>query len=214
MIPGPVIRAAGGPLIIFALLVATSLSLIPKASGSFCRLSLRTTSCSSMGVSCRHQLLLAQNQQADSHENDDDDDENQVAYRNRSLNWTNKYRHLIPYEIARRLVMDMGFSCKSDWDEYIADGKKYHGPYLPSHPDEMYKDDWVSWDDFLSLMRPYDETRDIARNVLKLQTLDEYTNFVLENPKRAQGLRIPFKPHIVYRNQGWQSEDEFFGTME
>jgi hypothetical protein len=167
-----------------------------------------------MGVSCRHQLLLAQNQQADSHENDDDDDENQVAYRNRSLNWTNKYRHLIPYEIARRLVMDMGFSCKSDWDEYIADGKKYHGPYLPSHPDEMYKDDWVSWDDFLSLMRPYDETRDIARNVLKLQTLDEYTNFVLENPKRAQGLRIPFKPHIVYRNQGWQSEDEFFGTME
>lgn len=60
----------------------------------------------------------------------DEDDEVQQAYGSRSLEWTNKYRSVIPYEKARISVMDLGLRNKSDWDEYVADGKVYHGPYL------------------------------------------------------------------------------------
>jgi len=179
----------------------------------FVPLSARSTSSIIFHFGRHHQLVLTHLDNND-HDELEDEDEYQEAYRNRSLVWTNKYRHLIPYEKARRAVMDMGFTCKEDWDEYVADGKKYHGPYLPNHPDEMYKEDWVSWDDFLGLMRSYNDTREMVRMVLKLQTLEEYTKFILDNPSRAHGLRIPFKPDIVYRGTGWQGEDHFFGTME
>ena len=145
---------------------------------------------------------------------EEEDDDHPEAYRSRSLRWTNQYRKLIPYEKARQSIMEMGFTCKQDWDDYMADGKVYHGPYLPNHPDEMYADEWVSWDEFLGLMRPYDETRELVQTVLKLQNLEEYTRFIDEDPKRAEGLRIPLKPHIVYKDKGWISFEQFFGTLE
>ena len=102
----------------------------------------------------------------------DEDDEVQQAYGSRSLEWTNKYRSVIPYEKARISVMDLGLRNKSDWDEYVADGKVYHGPYLPNHPDQMYHKEWVSWDEFLGITRQYNETRDIVQNVLQLKDMD------------------------------------------
>jgi len=141
----------------------------------------------------------------------DEDDEVQQAYGNRSLGWTNKYRSVISYEKARRSVMDLGLRNKEDWDEYVADGKTYHGPYLPNHPDKMYELEWVSWEEFLGLTRPHDETRDIVQNVLKLKDMDDYKKFVAADTKRARGLRIPAKPEIVYKNKGWISMEHFFG---
>ena len=142
----------------------------------------------------------------------DEDDEIQQAYGNRSLAWTNKYRSVIPYEKARQAVMDLGLRSKDEWDEYVADGKVYHGPYLPSHPDRMYEHEWVSWDEFLGLMRPYEETRYIVQNVLKLKDMDAYNVFVAADTKRAEGLRIPAKPQIVYKKKGWLGDGHFFGN--
>lgn len=158
-------------------------------------------------VSSRIFPILFMNESND----EDDDDEIQQAYGNRSLYWTNNYRNLMPYEKARRSVMDLGLRSKDDWDEYVADGKRYHGPYLPNHPDEMYELEWISWDEFLGITRPHNETRDIVQNVLKLKDMDDYVNFVAADTKRARGLRIPAKPEIVYRNKGWVSMEHFFG---
>ena len=141
----------------------------------------------------------------------DEDDEVQQAYGRRSLGWTNKYRSVIPYEKARRSVMGLGLRSKEDWDEYVADGKVYHGPYLPNHPDQMYELEWVSWEEFLGITRPHDETRHIVQNVLKLKDMDEYETFVAADTKRAEGLRIPAKPEIVYKDKGWISFEHFFG---
>jgi hypothetical protein len=58
----------------------------------------------------------------------ENDEENTIPYRNRSLAWTNRYRTLIPYEKARQEAISMGFYSKEEWDEYVSDGKKYHGP--------------------------------------------------------------------------------------
>jgi len=146
-------------------------------------------------------------------DDDDDDDENegQTPYRNRSLAWTNRYRKLIPYEKARAMAMTLGLQSEQDWDDFLEAGRVYQfGPYLPNRPDEMYVDDWVSWEEFLGVMRPYEETRQLVQHVLKLSSMQEYRAFVKADPKRAEGLRIPAKPEIVYKDDGWISEEHFF----
>jgi len=138
-------------------------------------------------------------------DNDGDEEEVEKAYGNRSLSWSNRYRKLLPYEYARNRVMSWGLRSK---EEYHAEIK---GPYLPKRPDEMYASDWISWDEFLGVMRPYEDAQHIVQNVLRLESKEEYDNFVLTDKKRAEGLRIPAKPHIVYRDKGWKSFDHFFG---
>jgi len=144
----------------------------------------------------------------------DDYEENEKPYGNRSLAWTQKYRKLFPYEYARTTAMNLGLRSKNEWDEYLADGKVYHGPYLPSRPDEMYVDDWVSWDEFLGIMRAYDDTKRIVQNVLQLKNMAGYKKFVEADPKRAEGLRIPAVPKLVYKDSGWTTYEEFFGCAQ
>jgi hypothetical protein len=150
-------------------------------------------------------------------DSDDIDDEptTAVAYGRKSLAWTNKFRTLFPYDTARRSVMDLGLRCKEEWDEYVADGKPQHGPYLPNRPEEMYAVEWESWEEFLGLIRPYHETQYMVRQVLRLPNMDEYVAFVESNRPRAEGLRIPAQPRQYYQNLGsWQSDDHFFGPDE
>ena len=77
----------------------------------------------------------------------------------------------------------------------------------------MYPDDWVSWDEFLGIMRPYEEARDLVRT-LGIQNFEEYELFVSVDTKRAEGLRIPAKPHIVYKDNGWTTFEDFFGSFD
>jgi hypothetical protein len=163
----------------------------------------------------RTEFLLAVIPDDRSKNDGDDDDEEEdhlTPYRNRSLFWTNKFRTLIPYETARRKVIDMGFYSKQEWDEHLQDGG--FGPYIPNYPDEMYVGDWVSWDEFLGLMRSHEDAKQVVQQVLHLKTSEDYTAFVEKDPKRASYLRIPWKPHLVYKNKGWVSYDHFFGTMQ
>ena len=170
-------------------------------------------------------------------DDDDDDDEPTIKpYRNRSLAWTIRYRTLNPYEKARaRVINNFGHRSKADWDEAVSNG--YIGQYVPNYPDEMYAPEWVSWDEWLGLMRPYNDTKNLATNILGLKSLDEYLIFVksskyIQHPlffswfiskcknlhslilldsKRAEGLRIPVRPDIFYKDE-WIDEDSFFGS--
>jgi hypothetical protein len=162
----------------------------------------------------RFPLFMSERDEAVERGWEEDDEVFQQAYGNRSLEWTNKYRRAIPYEKARQAVMNLGLRSKEEWDEYVADGKVYHGPYLPNDPDKMYNDEWISWDEFLGLMRPYEEAQHIVQHVLQLRDMNAYTSFVAADTKRAEGLRIPAKPEIVYRNKGWINDEHFFGTKE
>jgi hypothetical protein len=154
----------------------------------------------------------------DHHDDNDDDfddeDDSSTAYGNRSLAWTRKYRELLPYEYARKQAMQLGLRCKEEWDDYLADGKVYHGPYLPTRPDEMYVQDWISWEEFLGIMRTYEDTQQLVRNILRITSEGDYNAFVTEDPSRAEGLRIPACPDIVYRNAGWKSWDHFLGQTK
>lgn len=145
-------------------------------------------------------------------EEDEEDDVENISvkpYRNRSLRWTKRYRTLNPYEKARARVISFGHRSKSDWDEAVSSGQL--GQYVPNYPDEMYAPEWVSWDEWLGIMRSYDDAKNLASNVLGLKNLDEYILFVRGNNKRAEGLRIPVRPDIYYKDE-WIDEDTFFGT--
>lgn len=143
-------------------------------------------------------------------DDDDDDTENTIQpYGNRSLAWTKRYRKLNPYDKVRdRVIRHFGHRSKDDWDECVASGA--HGQYVPSRPDEMYAPEWVSWDEFLGLMRPYNDTQKLAVNILGLKSLDDYILFARSDPKRAQGLRIPDRPDLFYKRKGWIDEETFF----
>jgi hypothetical protein len=142
-------------------------------------------------------------------DDDDDDDPNMILpYRNRSLSWTLRYRRLNPYERARSRAIGHGHRSKDDWDDAVSSGQL--GQYVPSHPDLMYATEWVSWDEWLGLMRKYDETRYLATCVLGLRSLEEYTAFVECDVKRAEGLRIPARPDSYYEDE-WTDEEGFFG---
>lgn len=149
---------------------------------------------------------------------DDDDDEedeglHKTGYRRRSAAWARRYRKLIPYTDARARAMTLGISSEAEWEMEWDEISRLHGPYLPLIPDEMYGDDFVSWDDFLGVMRPYQEAKVLLRT-LNLQTYEEYQRFVNDDRSRAEGLRIPAKPDIYYRDKGWVSMEDFFGTFD
>lgn len=145
---------------------------------------------------------------------DDDDEDITDAYGSRSLSWTKRYRALLPYEYARRRVLSLGLQSKAEWDEYVSDGKRGNGAYLPNRPDLMYSLEWQGWDEFLGVLRTYPETRHMVQHILKIRSRLTYEVFIYENPKRAELLRIPALPWIVYENKGWIDDYDFFGCSE
>jgi hypothetical protein len=144
-------------------------------------------------------------------EGDEEEEEEIQAYGSRSLSWTKKYRELFPYEYARRRVLSLGLQSKADWDEYVADGKRGNGAYLPNQPDLMYAPEWQGWDEFLGVLRTYTETQYMVQHVLKIRSRLTYELFIYQQPKRAELLRIPALPWIVYENRGWINDEHFFG---
>lgn len=158
-------------------------------------------------------MLHEEDDEIDDDDGDDDDDDDETTtikpYRNRSLAWTKRYRKLNPYEQCRQRVIQFGHRSKDDWDDAMESGQL--GAYVPSHPNEMYEPEWVSWDEWLGLMRTYQETKQLATSVLGCKSLDAYILFVRSNPKRAEGLRIPVRPDLFFKKE-WKSEDDFFST--
>jgi hypothetical protein len=139
--------------------------------------------------------------------NDVEEDEmTQTTSTAQPMDWTENYRQLIPYEHARLRAMGSGISSKEEYDKL----RSSHGPYLPSRPDEMYKKEWTSWEEFLGTTRSYEETQAIVRKLLKLTSMEAYLKFVSDDPKRAEGLRIPARPDVYYKSAGWQNSKDFF----
>ena len=126
-------------------------------------------------------------------------------------NWSARYRKLLPFAEARKTVRSIGFRSKEDWDEWVAEGKSlpWLGPYMPSQPNLMYADDWLGWDDWLGTMLPFEEARACARQ-LGITTQEAWWALVSERPEFVSDLRIPARPHIVYRSQ-WLGYDDWLG---
>ena len=52
-----------------------------------------------------------------------------------------------PFDEARGFVRSLQLKNTREWEEYRNSGKKPDD--IPSHPNVIYKNDWVSWPDWL-----------------------------------------------------------------
>ena len=127
-------------------------------------------------------MCLAATELLYSNDVEEEDEMSQTSFTAQPMDWTQKYRKLIPYEHARLRAMGLGISSKEECDKL----RSYHGPYLPSRPHEMYKEEWTSWEEFLGAMRSYEETRAIVRNVFKLTSMEAYHKFYLGRPETSR----------------------------
>ena len=202
MILPPGIKCTPGALIVLV-------SIFFEATSTIASALLVSTLVPTKSARDSSHLLDRQMTIRNSDENCADEDEYTIKpYRNRSLAWTVRYRTLNPYEKVRARVISFGHRSKDDWDDAVSSGQL--GQYVPSYPDEMYAPEWVSWDEWLGLMRSYEDTKNLATNILGLKSLDDYLIFVKSNSKRAEGLRIPVRPDIFYKDE-WIDEESFFG---
>ena len=83
--------------------------------------------------------------------------------------------------------MQLGLRSKAEWDDIREFGKAFHGAHLVSRPDIMCAKEWMSWDEFLGVMRPYPEVKEMIQS-LGLKSMDECIDFVKQDIKRAQSL--------------------------
>jgi hypothetical protein len=208
-IPNRSYRIQASLLITLHVLICFSAAVSMVTSGSFLMAPLTSILYNVFNCHGRRCFQIAAS--GDDESGEEDMDVEAPAYGNRSLSWTRRYRKLLPYEFARKSVIRLGLRSRDEWEEFLADGKKALGPYVPNRPDEMYADDWVSWEEFLGVIRPYEEVKNIVQNVLKIRSMDEYKAFVKSNTERAEGLRIPAVPDKFYRDE-WVSAEHFFGT--
>ncbi|KAL1526966.1 hypothetical protein AB1Y20_015655 [Prymnesium parvum] len=122
-----------------------------------------------------------------------------------------KNRSLIPFERARDAVQRLSLRSEEEWDRWVMDNKpgitSHRNWYLPDNPAEAYDEEWESWDDWLGVMRPYEEAVQLV-STLNITSQEQWWDFLQENPTQLQRLRVPARPHLYYGRQ-WGGYDEW-----
>jgi len=130
----------------------------------------------------------------------------------RVANRNKKYR---TFEESRKLVHLLKLKNVEEWNQYCTSGNK--PDEIPNNPQRTYKQDWISWGDWLG-------TGKIATHLRKYKTFQEARNYIhvlgLKNQKswftftKSNKLpdNIPKNPNQVYKDKGWVSWGNFLGT--
>jgi hypothetical protein len=119
-------------------------------------------------------------------------------------------------EVKNWVKINTSIVSKSKWYEFI----KYNElpKFIPKNPREVYlKKGWISWGDFLSTGRmwdnnivyvDYEESKQIIKK-LNIQTGLEYRNFAKNNLIPPN---VPNRPERYYKKRGWVSWGDFLST--
>ncbi len=120
------------------------------------------------------------------------------------------------FEKSRKFVHTLELKSQKDWKEYCKSGKRPEN--IPVAPWQSYKDQgWISMDDFLGHGKisnyskkflTFEEARSFVRS-LKLSGENEWERYC-KSGKRPDN--IPFHPERSYKNKGWVSFGNYFGT--
>ena len=128
-----------------------------------------------------------------------------------------------PFEEARDYVCSLKLKSQKEWEEWSSkSGERPHD--IPSHPDEVYKEEgWLSWGDFLGYRpghvarkrsttkkRSFTEARDYVRS-LGLKSQKEWYEWCKSGERPSD---IPFHPDRDYKGKGWLSYGDFLGFDE
>lgn len=125
-----------------------------------------------------------------------------------------KNENYIPWEEARELMRDELIPSRGKFYEWWDRNKP---KAIPRFPYRVYKDEWVSWNDFLGTnnkfnekvgtkWRPLNEAT-LWVHTLKLGSFAEWMTHCRENEMPAD---IPTRPELVY--DGWKSWNHWLGS--
>ena len=122
-------------------------------------------------------------------------------------------RTYLPFEEARAFVRDLNLQGK---DFYIAWAKTSARPLdIPASPARTYKDEWVSWGDWIGTFNtstvgrtylPFEEARAFVRD-LRLKGKDDFFAWAKTS---ARPLDIPASPATTYKDE-WVSWGDWVG---
>jgi hypothetical protein len=134
---------------------------------------------------------------------------------NCAASYDDRGRRIIPFATAREAVQRLSLRDEQEWCRWVEDNKpgitSHRRWYLPDHPDEVYIEEWLSWDDWLGVMRPYDEAVRVV-SALNITSQQQWWTFTSGEARLLQQLRVPAQPHIFYKE--WGGYDEWLSLPE
>ena len=115
------------------------------------------------------------------------------------------YKKWLPFEEAREFAHSLNLKNIEKWFEYCKSGDKPNN--IPKTPYDVYKNQWISWDDFLNLTSQllFEEAREFVHS-LNLNSEREWFEYCKSGDKPNN---IPSYPYEQYKNKGWVSWSDF-----
>ena len=117
---------------------------------------------------------------------------------------------------VRKFVHSLNLKSQNEWYAYCKSGKKPEN--IPSTPNRIYKDEWVSWGDFLGTNYIQQQKRNYlsyndARKIIKKLEIKSQRDYRKFSNKNKIPKNIPAGPDKVYKKNGtWISWGDFLGT--
>ena len=129
----------------------------------------------------------------------------------RNIDW-------MPFEEARDFVHRLELKSFREWylysqGEMLEKGTKPDD--IPSAPQKVYKDKWISWRNWLGTEgRPFEKARAFVHK-LKLKSNKEWRAYCRGDmpEKGTRPLDIPSTPIATYKDEGWISWPDWLGTQ-
>lgn len=121
------------------------------------------------------------------------------------------------FEEAKKFIAALNLHSHIDWFKWCQNNKRPDG--LPSAPNLVYKNQWVSWGDYLGTGSISDNDKykhclkfKDARNFIRtlgLKSLKEWQQYTKSGNRP---LNIPGSPEKMYKNKGWSGYGDWLGT--
>jgi superfamily II DNA or RNA helicase len=114
-----------------------------------------------------------------------------------------------PFKEARAFARELGLNGEDAWRDYTQSDEKPRD--IPASPHAVYKNDWISWGDWLDNgqrrggWRPFEETRAFVQT-LKLKNNKKWRVYAKSGNRPED---IPVNPDTVYRDNGWIGWGDF-----
>jgi len=120
----------------------------------------------------------------------------------------------LPFYKARKFVRSLGLKTKAEWLSYSSSGKRPKN--IPSEPSKTYKKEYKGLRDWIGLQErkflPFAEAREYVRKTIHSAKSDWWTWCKMY--RHSTSHTIPTRPHLTYRDKGWKSWTDWFGTQE
>ena len=129
-----------------------------------------------------------------------------------------RFKDFVTFQEGRRYIRDIFVNKDKNVISYCSFLKSNDCKILlPCHPNVVYKNEWISWDDWFGFNNeflPFDKARECARKLSKEFNIigrSKWNDFCKSGNKPSD---IPSTPYDVYKNKGWISISDWLGIKD